>query len=497
MPDDKTQLSRPRMIWLNIDGLNAEPLYEALDAGELPNLGKVFGESFRVERAASAFPTSTIPCQASLATGCYPSKHGLVGNSWFDRFSKQPKYRNYNDSAPGLTFYGRKYFKAPSVVLPPRTGPAPANTDLSGSARTVYEEVSLHYARSAVMFNQINRGARDWIRPGRMEIAQFALCHDGHLEFSHYERAAMKRTVAHLNRIRKLPRLFMAYLPGMDGHTHRYGPKAQGGYLKTVIDPLLGMLFESLGERRQLKDFTFVLTSDHGHAAVTPDKAHRISADDVGAILREHGRTPFIGHQGQGLRSFDTILMPHGGSMHISVKNRITRRWYDLPELKTDLFPLALAFMDAAKSERFNVAPGWLDIALVKDHISHRYLVVRDHKVYTVEKFFAAPAHVEKYPDGARRVRGLYNRYSPDLVLLSNYDNGFHFSPNHTRSGMHGNLAAGDSVVPILFSGPNIAARRVAEGSIVDVAPTICSMFGATLHSAEGNVLDVYSKRVY
>jgi predicted AlkP superfamily pyrophosphatase or phosphodiesterase len=491
MAGEIKQAQQSRVVWVNIDGLCAAPFNELLADGKLANFKRVFAHCARVERAASVFPTVTLSCQASLATGCFPSKHGLIGNAWFDRFGKQPKFRNYADTNSALAIYGFKLLGAPTVVLPPRAGPALANNDLSGSARTIYEELGLHKVRSAVALNQISRGARDWIRPSRLDVAQFALCHDGHLEHSHFERTATKRAVHYIEDSRRLPRLFMAYFPGLDGHTHRHGPKTQAGYIRTVLDPLFGRLLDALMERHKLDEYNFFLTSDHGHAQTRDVRTHWVTDETVAAILRENGRRPFFLKGEERLKSVDTILLNQGGGMHIAVRNAETRHWYDPPRLREDLLALGVALIDASKKQRGQLHPGWLDIALVKDQESKRYIVLRDHKVYAPEKFFSFHAHKEKYPDAVRRLDGYFSQRSADLVLLSNYDSGFYFSADHPKAGTHGGLDRQDSLVPLIVSGPNVRECAIPEASIVDVAPTIAAIFGAKLTTAQGKPLPI------
>ncbi len=71
----------PRVIAIQFDGLRADALSEE----RTPNLlaAAERGAWFRNHR--STFPTSTRVCVSSLATGVYPRKHGLPGNSLYSR----------------------------------------------------------------------------------------------------------------------------------------------------------------------------------------------------------------------------------------------------------------------------------------------------------------------------------------------------------------------------------------------------------------------------
>lgn len=71
----------PRVIAIQFDGLRADALSEQAT----PNLLAVANQGAWFQNHRSTFPTSTRVCVSSLATGVYPAKHGLPGNSLFSR----------------------------------------------------------------------------------------------------------------------------------------------------------------------------------------------------------------------------------------------------------------------------------------------------------------------------------------------------------------------------------------------------------------------------
>ena len=464
-----------------------------LDQDRLPNLGRIFRRGARVLNATSVFPSAALPCQASLITGCHPGQHGLIGNRWFVRFGKHPKYREYAQPISAMDLHGIKLFGTSTVLLPQRTGPSPADSDLSGSARTIYEDLNLRKVRAGVVFNPLARGAHEWIRPSRLDIAQYARCRNGKLDFAAFDKSVMKRTAHYLEDCRKVPRLFMVFFPGLDGHSHRHGPDAQQKYLQEVLDPIFGELLTALAEHHPIEHFTFILTSDHGHAPVRPDPEYRITYNHMSHILRKNHRKPTPLLPGVKLRDRDVIMMEHGGSMHLAVKNGATMNWYDPPRMHQDLLRLGVDIVDASKESVKNLHPDWLDIVLVKDLESKRYLVLREHKVYTCEKFFEHNRFKPLYPDAVNRIGGYFSQHSPDLILLSNYERGFYFDSDGEFSGHHGGLSFLDSSVPLIFSGFHISEREITSASIVDISQTIASLFSTNHSTSESKPLPVLS----
>lgn len=71
----------PRVIAIQFDGLRADALSEE----STPNLLAAAERGAWFQNHRSTFPTSTRVCVSSLATGVYPEKHGLPGNSLYSR----------------------------------------------------------------------------------------------------------------------------------------------------------------------------------------------------------------------------------------------------------------------------------------------------------------------------------------------------------------------------------------------------------------------------
>src|SRR6516162_5332710 len=81
--------------------------FDQLRGDYLTRWDALFGEGgfHRLEREGAWFQncrypyaaTFTAPGHASLATGCCPMKHGIVGNTWYDRATRQSLYPVYSD----------------------------------------------------------------------------------------------------------------------------------------------------------------------------------------------------------------------------------------------------------------------------------------------------------------------------------------------------------------------------------------------------------------
>jgi predicted AlkP superfamily pyrophosphatase or phosphodiesterase len=493
MSDLPAEEKKPRAAWINVDALRPDLFFDLLDSNKLPNFGLAFADSMRTGLAASVFPTVTMTCQASLATGALPGRHLLIGNGWFDRYGKRPSYRDYMETKSALNIYGYEPFGLPTGILPRRRVNHPlGDRDLSGATPTLYEALKTRSVRSAVVFNQISRGANEWVTPHRRDLIHFNLAYNKRVSFKSFERAVADRTISFIKGANHLHRVLHFYFPGIDGFSHRHGPDAERDFLTNTLDPILGRVLGALAKRRSLEEFYFILSADHGQTKVIPDAAHNVKSELVRRLLASFGLDLYIPGDPSGPKPASAVAFTQGGSFFIYLKNGETHNWYDPPRMRLDLIETAAHIAAAARKTYGPLQPGWLDIALIKDYRNERYVVLDSHKVLEPDSYFATPGHKWKYPDGARRVRGLFSKRSPDLILLANYEQGFFFG-KWNDPGQHGNLSREDSLVPLMFAGPGIGPGLLPEdASILDVAPTIAALFSVRLPAADGRILPLF-----
>ena len=69
-----------RFIVVGFDALRPE----LATAAHAPNLARLAGKGVRLQNARSVFPSETKVAMASIATGCYPVRHGIVANGYYE-----------------------------------------------------------------------------------------------------------------------------------------------------------------------------------------------------------------------------------------------------------------------------------------------------------------------------------------------------------------------------------------------------------------------------
>lgn len=73
---------RPKVVVLCLDGARADYVVKFIADGTMPNLAKLVERGVKAEYAQSIDPTLTAAAHASIATGTYPDKTGLVANTF-------------------------------------------------------------------------------------------------------------------------------------------------------------------------------------------------------------------------------------------------------------------------------------------------------------------------------------------------------------------------------------------------------------------------------
>jgi predicted AlkP superfamily pyrophosphatase or phosphodiesterase len=89
-----TAADAPIVVILSWDGVR----HDYPDWGDFPGLSRIEREGARAERLVPPFPSNTFPSHASMATGTYPDRHGIVAN----QFWEGDRYFDYSEDASWL-----------------------------------------------------------------------------------------------------------------------------------------------------------------------------------------------------------------------------------------------------------------------------------------------------------------------------------------------------------------------------------------------------------
>ena len=77
---------------------------------QLPNLGRVMEHASWITDIECIYPTLTYPCHATIATGCWPDRHGICNN---EKFQPPGRRMTRHRGLPGPTALRWRRFLRP------------------------------------------------------------------------------------------------------------------------------------------------------------------------------------------------------------------------------------------------------------------------------------------------------------------------------------------------------------------------------------------------
>ena len=498
----------PRVLVLALDGVGDAVLRDALRDGAMPRLaalvgpteGDVWAHAYAVPNAPSVFPAETAAGWAAVFTGRPPSENGVAGNEWFDRDSVEtfaPVPLSVGTVKQTLQIY---------------------TDDLLGEVLQVPTVFELADVRSHVSLGFVHRGA-DVLNPpdlgdlpdllgaalrfvvgGDPKAAAYKALDDD--TWTGVQRAARRHG---------LPRLQVAYFPGVDLATHDDGPPAQRAHLTRVVDRRIGDILDLYADRGALGDTFVLVVSDHGHAPSLADTTHSLNAGDPGEPrdLFEHlGRRlrPFeIGSDSTA--DFQAVMTYNEAVAVVTLADQRTCPnagdecdWSRGPRLEEDVLPVARAFAEAGRTgEGASKLQGAIDLVLARasrpsDGSRPPYRVLDGDRLVSVADYLAANPRPDLL-DFERRLgwltEGPLGDRGGDVLVMAKsgtdrpIEERYYFAAPR-RSG-HGSATTDDGTISFVLahtgrSGATLQALVTgvagARPTQLDVTPLILNLLG-------------------
>ena len=239
-----SSLSRGTVLLISIDGFR--PDY--LERPPAVNLRALAARGVRARWMTSVFPSKTYPAHYTIATGLWPEHHGIVGNWMWD-------------SAIGYMF---RMTDRRSVTDPRWWSGEPiwVTAEQQGRRAAAFMWPGTEAA--------IGNVQPTWWRPYAAEVA---------------ETTRMNTIFGWLTLPPdSAPSIVLTYFGGVDRAGHDSGPDSPQVDLAIArVDSAVGALVEGLAARRR-RDVNLVIVSDHGMAALGPDRV--IYLDDYLDLAR-------------------------------------------------------------------------------------------------------------------------------------------------------------------------------------------------------------------
>ena len=221
--NSQSTISKPYLILISLDGFR----WDYIERFKPNNLTRFIENGVKAQSLIPSFPSKTFPNHYSIATGMYPDKNGIVGNSFYDYKSDLIYSINNRERVEDGQFY-----KGTPIWV------QATNADMvTGSYFFVGSEAKIGGIRPSYYYN--------------------------------YEKVDNQKRVAQaLDWLalpaNKRPHLITLYFSDMDDTGHDFGPNNDVELKATLLklDEVLGQLFTGVKDSKL--PVNIVIVSDHG-----------------------------------------------------------------------------------------------------------------------------------------------------------------------------------------------------------------------------------------
>ncbi|ASV30222.1 alkaline phosphatase family protein [Maribacter cobaltidurans] len=354
--NSKEAQEKPYVILISLDGFR----WDYVARFKPPFLTDFIKNGVNAESLIPSFPSKTFPNHYTIATGMYPDKHGIIGNSFYSH-TKDEIYRiNRRELVEDGTFYGG----TPLWIQAGKSGMVTASYFFVGSEANVLGSWPTYYKKydESVKNEERVSQALKWL--------------------------ALPE--------KKRPHLITMYFSDIDDTGHRYGPNADIELKSTLIklDKNLESLFQ--GVKATGLPVDIIIVSDHGMAEVP--KEHYLPVDTIknDSLYR---------------------LVDNGALLNIHLKNKQDEaRVMDSLRQEENHYKVHKT-SETPGFEYVAINPDWGQIQIIPDF---GYYFAPQDKIETIISKSKTPFGVHGYDPKHKEMHGIFYANGPSFK--SNYD---------------------------------------------------------------------------
>ena len=413
---------RRRAVYVNCDGLGAS----WVSPDTTPHLWALRASSLAACKHRAIFPSVTRPSAASVATGCWPLRHGLHGNR--------------------VALLEDEHLVVRDVGLPEFRGHLRRATGMTLRVPTLAQRVRA--SGGFVAFSNVSPGAAYFLDPdhhgsvfhraGSFAPDGLPITGTGHLAVSHDLAGDVAMTERFCSEVVLQGDASVAILwlanPDLTLHSAPLGSPQHLEALR-LADACVGRVLGSIAAARSGNDDILLLVgSDHGQETVGEGVS-------IEAWLRDRGCAEDLARGGIAVAAQGTSAL-----------------LYALPQARSKIAQLLPSM----------AAQAWAGCVLAGSEMEARCRIAGDHLVAAVDM-------------------GYQGRTNPFGVVGVRFVSTDGEKPAKSGCGQHGGLGPDETQPFLLLNHPSIMPRVSARAtSLVDIAPTILAFLGLPSEDLDG-----------
>jgi arylsulfatase A-like enzyme len=491
----KIVFGSPKIVIIEFHGLKQGIIYKNLE--QLPNLkALIYGSDGQqpfiyYPNVFTTISAASVPTIASMYTGVYPQRTGVVSTIWFDRTTHKVrtmispsqqrinKLLRSNNIKTLFEYAGEAGKRSMTTMLMVNNG---SDWKINSSAFFWGNASALGFFKNGHFFPD-----KTYTDP--KTVSAFL---KGHLCYYHKSLAGIYQ------RYQTLPDIMVLQLLGTDLYSHypdSFFVKADAEidqiqlyYVKTIIDPQIGRVIRFLKSIGQYDQTVFILLSQQGALRIRKHIPDHVLSDILSPAYILPSTTT-------SNRQAEAVIMLGACTKEVYLKNRETKNWMDPPRLLEDVQP-AVDLILNNKSVRES-----LNALVIRQYPGERRNGIKEDEQWWSMEW-------EPYIDGKRDresflrslrplknmahrfelgefvVTGLNRQYTretaPDIKLINK--KGHYFERDMSKYGHHGSYYLEDLRVFFWLAGPGMGklynGQHIQEAtqSTLDLVPMVCHL---------------------
>lgn len=419
-----------RTLVISIDALITADIPRLRD---LPNLGRVMKNASWARDILCVYPTLTYPCHASIATGCYPDRHGISNNERFEPLAPERAdwyWFRREIRVPTVIDFAKAHGLSTAVVTWPVMGDSGADFGI-GEIWAPREEDD-----PTPWFRQANSPAAEEI----FEKNKHLLCWMKTPQMDEFATQCAVDIIC-----RHQPDLMLLHWSYVDHQRHRLGVHSKElDHAFAFIDQQMGQVLEALEKTGGMARTNIVLLGDHGQLPCE-------QMFHLNSLFRDKG---WLTQSGGVVTSYQVYAAQCGLSAQIYLQPHVDRQkvYQELLQVQKEYAPYIRRVFTKQEAADLHLTGEFDFVIEAGDGVTFSKLADQPQVVTPVSE-----------------MRG---------YKLSNAN--------------HGHLPERGDKPPFIVSGPDAKRGQVLEGArLVDEAPTILRLMGIEPQGMDGTALDL------
>lgn len=398
----------------------------------LPTFGPILEKASIVKSVETVYPSMTYTAHASIVSGTYPEKHGVITNEVFTPLVNQ---------APWYEL--RSQNKA--QILPELAKENGYTTFVNSWPTLVGAEVDYLVQRAGIHYpkeeqeSEIRKNSNDVLTQEMWDYCAEAWTLPNYYSTDKFSALASKYVI---NRYQ--PDLTLMHMTLPDHYRHSYGvlsEKLVDAY--KYLDDMLAIVVDELKAQGLYEQTTFVFCSDHGQVDIDMSvNANKLLIENGLLTVDENGK----------MTDWKAYIQSSAVSAHVYLKDptdeALVKEVYQLLDANRDL--------------------------LYIDHIFTREQV---KKTYRLDGDFS---FVLESKEGS----------SFGFNIMADYQNPIMNEDYRVSRGTHGHIPSKGEQPCLILSGPGVLeGKELSVAKVVDIAPTCAAILGFEMPEADGRIL--------